>query len=57
MTKCMYCERNVSMQEHFIVRQAVKPKGYPYRWKQIGACCDVCEASGCETNIEFLEAT
>ena len=43
--KCMYCKEK---QYHWtsVVRIAIKKKGMPNRWKEIGYCCSKCEKAG-----------
>ena len=42
--ECTYCGRKDN--EMALIQEAVKPKGYPYRWKTIGHCCWKCEQEG-----------
>lgn len=50
---CMYCKETSFNYEMFVVRKAIKPKGYPYRWQEIGYCCDDCESKGKPVNIPY----
>ena len=51
--KCMYCEVETLNQPMYVVREAVKPKHSPYRWKKIGYCCERCEAEGKPTKVDY----
>lgn len=51
----MYCKTPLNSSEHYVVRQAVKPKGCHSRWKEIGRCCDKCEGEGKPVNIEYKD--
>ena len=40
---CIFCDKPLSSNyENVIVREAVKPKGYPHRWKEIGLAHEEC---------------
>lgn len=40
---CIFCDKLLSSNyESVIVREAVKPKGYPHRWKEIGLAHEEC---------------
>lgn len=44
---CYYCGKDLLfVSEYYMVRRAIKPKGFPYRWICIGYACSRCE----ETN-------
>jgi|GEM_PF-3760500 len=50
---CTYCQRRSINDPMYLVRQAVKPKGAPHRWLDVGHCCDDCEADGHPTELEY----
>ena len=52
---CIFCDSEFGFNEcKTEVRQAVKPKGRPYRWVAIGLCCDNCSDIE-NVNIEYSE--
>lgn len=54
--KCIYCGYNYIFGEYYVVRKAVKPKGMPYRWQDIGRCCEDChDTHGKKVQYEFDE--
>jgi len=50
--KCMYCGYDYYLATFYLVREAIKPKGYPFRWKTIGVCCEDCFSFGKAINID-----
>lgn len=47
MSKCIYCGYKFRpVAEYYVVQRAMKPKGYPRRWKPIGKACVDCGDSG-----------
>lgn len=51
---CMYCQTPNGFYEVYYVRKATKPKGQPYRWKNIGYCCERCHEVD-KKSIEYDE--
>lgn len=52
-SRCYHCAQRLGVfSPRYKVMQAVKPKGAPYRWKEIGAMCESCEAAGCCTSYD-----
>lgn len=52
--RCYHCRRELGLLEaHYIVQWATKPKHTPYRWKNIGLCCEPCENKGETIRYEF----
>lgn len=48
--QCFICKKIIDESEYFIVRQAIKPKRQPFRWKKIGYAHEKC---GKEHKITF----
>lgn len=53
MLKCIYCDRTGT--EMFVVQKADLPPKQPHRWREIGYCCDFCDADGAKKSFEFGE--
>lgn len=48
--RCYFCNKKIGFfEENFIVRRAVKPPNNPYRYKNIGKCCESCSSINCTT--------
>jgi len=53
---CIYCKKEPMNGEMYVVRQAVKPKGEDFRWKDTGLCCEHChEVDGKQVTFELGE--
>ncbi|MGL5728650.1 MAG: hypothetical protein ACRCYD_12475 [Plesiomonas sp.] len=54
--KCIHCENKLGLlEDRYVVRQAVKPKGAPYRWREVGYACVPCGDKGCKLSYELGE--
>lgn len=54
--KCFYCSYEFGLQEvRYRVYNSVKPKGSPYRWREVGHACEPCIDSGKSCQIEVVK--
>jgi hypothetical protein len=53
---CYYCGKEFGLlEEQTAVVKATKPKGTPFRWRQLGCMCVDCEIAGRKTHYEYKE--
>ena len=55
LDKCFFCGCEIGFNSPwYSVEQAIKPKGKPYRWKEIAKACESCGEKN-KTRFEYGE--